>query len=37
MRQDGSVGFVVVANGPWKDERAMLAIEAAIIDAADAL
>lgn len=37
MRQDGSLGFVLVANGDWDNEGALIDIEDAIIAAGDRL
>jgi CubicO group peptidase (beta-lactamase class C family) len=37
MRQDGSLGFVVVANGDWDNSGALLDIEDALIEAGEAL
>ena len=37
LRQDGSLGIVLVANGDWGNERAILSIEDALIAAAEGL
>jgi hypothetical protein len=37
MRQDGSLGIALVTNGDWGDEREIVAIEEAMVEAAAAL
>ena len=37
MRQDGSLGFVLVTNGEWRSARQIEAIERALIQTARGL